>query len=181
MRISAVSLLLAPCNGVSRISSLAFTSAPLSISSLTNSRWLPLKSSLTAQCNEVNPGSLFAFTFTPLSRYCFTAAIFPLSTAPNISRSAPEEPHPTKNTVAIAVVRKFFIAGKLSSLRVSLSSGFNHAQEAEHHRAFPKTPRAWMHYDMGQVQCQNIPVPTQNGFLDERPCVHLTERGKNRA
>jgi hypothetical protein len=29
---------------------------------------------------------------------------------------------------------------------------------------FRKTPLAWMHYDMGQVQCQNIPVPTQNGF-----------------
>ena len=43
---------------------------------------------------------------------------------------------------------------------------------------FRKTPRAWVHYDMGQVQCQNIPVPTQNGFLDKRPCVHLTERGK---
>ena len=25
---------------------------------------------------------------------------------------------------------------------------------------------------------QNIPVPTQNGFLDKRPSVHLTEREK---
>ena len=49
-------------------------------------------------------------------------------------------PHPTKSTVAVAVVRKFFIAGKLSPHRVSLSSRFNHAQEAEHHRAFPKNP-----------------------------------------
>ena len=87
-------------------------------------------------------------------------------------------PHSTKSTVAIAVVRKFFIAGKLSPHRVSLSSRFNHAQEAEHHRAFPKNPTdldaLW--YESGAMQ--NIPVPTQNGFLDERPCVHLTERGK---
>ena len=52
----------------------------------------------------------------------------------------PHPSHRTKSTVAIAVVRKFFIAGILSPHRVSLSSRFNHAQEAEHHRTFPKTP-----------------------------------------
>ena len=87
-------------------------------------------------------------------------------------------PHPTKSTVTIAVVRKFFIAGKLSPHRVSLSSRFNHAQEAEHHRAFPKNPTGLdaLWYESGAMQ--NIPVPTQNGFLDKRPSVHLTEREK---
>ena len=104
--------------------------------------------------------------------------MFPsLATVQNIHTT----PHPTKSTVTIAAVRKFSIAGKLSPHRVSLPSSFNHAQEAEHHRAFPKTPTGLdaLWYESGAMQ--NIPVPTQNGFLDKRPSIHLSEREKNRA
>ena len=90
---------------------------------------------------KLTPVLSFEFTFAPLSMCCFTAEIFPLSTAPNTSRSAREGPHINKNAVAIAVVRKFFIVGRLSSHRVSLSSRFKFiSSDTELHRDFPQTP-----------------------------------------
>ena len=42
---------------------------------------------------------------------------------------------------------------------------------------FRKTPRAWMHYDMSQVQCKTFPFPRKTGFwINGHPSILASEK-----